>query len=83
MSKRERSFSLKWKTTRVFPMDGFTNAMNLSETARYRMESLDEWMDAELRIHGRILRGMGCDEEKAKIAIAALRIAYESSQKVK
>lgn len=82
MSKRQKKqpFGLKWKNVRVFPMDKFTNAMELEEKARDRMTSLEEWMDADLRIQSRIFRGMGCDEEKSKQALKQMREAYESSQ---
>lgn len=60
-------------------MDKFTNAMELEEKARDQMTSLEEWMDADLRIQARIFRGMGCDEEKSKKALRQMRAAYESS----
>lgn len=83
MSKRQRSFSLKWSATRVWPTNNFTNAMELKETKRDKLDSFEEWLDAELALQKRMFRSMGCDEEKATKAIDALREAYQSSQSFK
>lgn len=71
-------FSLKWKTTRVYPNSDFTNGMEWTETRKYPLDSFDDFIDAEIKIQKRIFEQMGCDEEKTKKALLAIRYAYES-----
>jgi hypothetical protein len=74
-----KKFAMKWRSVRVFPNEDFTNAMESSENSKYRMNTLDEYIDAELVIQKRIFKHMGCDEQASAKAIAALREAYETS----
>ena len=74
-------YAFKWKTVRVCPTKKMTNAMEFSETKRYRIDSLEEYIDAELDVQRRIFNVMECDKAVAEKAIAALRLAYESSSK--
>lgn len=75
----EAKFAMKWRSVRVFPNEDFTNAMESSENSKYRMDTLDEYIDAELAIQKRIFKHMGCDEQASAKAIVALREAYETS----
>lgn len=71
--------AFKWKTTRVYPNEDFTNAIESSQTMRDRLDSLSEYIDAELKVQTRIFKHMGCDEKASADAIAAIRKAYETS----
>lgn len=77
---RDDKFTLKWKSIRVCPNEDFTNAMELSETKRDRLDSLDEYIDAELSVQTRIFKHMKCNEKASAKALSALRTAYESRQ---
>lgn len=73
------AFKLKWKTTRVYPNEDFTNATESSQSMRDKLDSLDEYIDAEIRMQSRIFKHMGCSEKESTAAIWALRKAYETS----
>lgn len=69
----------KWKTVRVIPNEDFTNAIEVSQTRKDRLNSLDEYIEIELKMQTRILKYMGCDENASAKAIDALREAYQTS----
>lgn len=74
------SFSFKWKSVRVCPTQQMTNAIELSASKKYKIDSLEEYIDAELEEQGRIFKLMNCDPSLAKKAHDALEAAYKSSQ---
>lgn len=75
----DAKFVMKWKTVRVFPNSDFTNALESSQTMRNTLDSVAEYIHAELKIQERIFKHMGCNEQASTKAIAALREAYETS----
>lgn len=77
--EKKHPFALKWKTVRVYPNSYFTNGMELTEHKKYKIDSLNEYIDAEIEVQKRVFSAMGCNETASAKALTALRAAYESS----
>lgn len=71
--------AFKWKTVRVCPSQGGTNATTFTGNSKGKIDSLSVYIEFELEYQRTVFKSMKCDDAKVKVAMDALRVAYESS----
>lgn len=79
MSTTRRIFPLKYASVRVCPSDGGSNSTEIKTHKKYKINTLEEFIDAELEEQGEVLKLMGCDPLLSEAALEAMRKAMESA----
>lgn len=72
-------YPFKYKTVRVFPSSRGSNASTVEEVAKFKIDTLEEYIDKEAEALASILEGMSCEKNLSKDAVEALRKAMFSA----
>ena len=79
-SKNAEFFPFKYKTSRVFPCDHFTNCTTSETTYNYEISSLKEFIEMECKEIHYMLNQMVCQPEETQKAINLLKAIHAKCQ---
>lgn len=77
--------SFKWKSVRVVPCSngkgGFDNSVEMEAKAKFKITSLEEWIEKELVEQKAVFRNLGIDQKTADKMLYKLETIYKSAGK--
>lgn len=75
--------SFKWKSVRVVPCSngkgGFDNSVEMDAKSKFKITSLEEWIEKELVEQKAVFRHLGINQKTADHILIHLRQVYESA----